>query len=1415
MKRIRLLLAAVALLCSVGVWAQTSPTNGVVVAPGDYYIYNLGSEMYVSKGSSHGTHATVDGAGCVVTISGTTDAYALHFDGIAAEKFLGDAGWTDNATSSYTWSFESETVDGYSNVYKIKDNAKDKYLYWFAGSGVDWGNEVMVDDMPSTLPNGCYILIPKATRESIASASTSNIVDVTYLLTDPDIEASVNSLKWSGSFKRQNSAHTGYSGNYLEKWVDSANALGDVSAYQTLSLPAGTYRLTMAATAERQNQSIEITGAYIYAGDQQTAVSSTNTYTVDFTTNGAPIQIGMKTVSTNANWVNFDKVRLYCLGLDYSNAIISGVDYTTMGSAPTGGHTYVLYNETGKFLYNDGVTPKISSTNASFYTLETTGDEFYIRSDAGLLYKQSNSNWNTWADGVYGDVAKWKATLSDGKYTLQNHNKAADTYFFAPNSNGEGVQCYSDKTSLTGWYFIDVTDKNYAVSLLYALQQAKASVYTPAAESDAKEALGEALNDIYLNYVLAESFTSTTYDEGEAAIQAAIDAYWSARFAAVDGREGGEDITSWITNPTPTSNGDGWTFSTTSGRTFDSGNNNAEFWNQGAASLSQTINLPAGYYRLTAVALTRTGMSAPLAVTGATSGSLNSMNISTVGSGTVNGRGGANTWFNAGYGVNELDFYVPTKQDVTISLTTDNTTNDHWMVWRSFQLTAVGSEEGNLLNLEQYLDNAALTRANAAKNDATYTHVTGTERTNLENAISALENYSGTGTTAEKVAARKALKYALVSPYNAYYQTSVKNAYDEYYYENETATRLDADASGVSVPTTAAEATTAAHAINVINYNKFVAAEYADVSGTALGAWTDNNVTQRTAQHWSGNASEPYFEMNTGYSDGTWSMSRQQSINLAAGSYVLRVAARVTGSAEAQLSVTVGSGDPIVTYSGHHGDSGLGITTSGEACYISHDTDESKVYTNGNNGRGFEWRYIPFSLNSDGDVTLKFYAENTSGNLYQYVSFCDLGIWTDPKVAARTELLTAINNATAALRPANEGTGIFQYPVGAGATLTTAITTAQSVYDNDDAVLSEINTATTAMTTAQTTYEGSLNAPTTGKRYRLILQDKGALTFQTASTEGNYGLPFMTAGDYMAQDFVLTKVSGNMYFMSFQGFDGNVHYICTRAAYGEGGTGTAGIRTTTTMGDLLPIIIEPTNTAGVFNMLNTANDKAKLGSNGGDFYTDNAYTSWTIEEASQAEVTVSCKAGKFGTIIFPFTPNVTEGFDDIKFYQFASSDNDGVRVNEVEKTSLVANMPYLVKNTGSENFSKTLTGWGIAAEDSYNSSEDDVHLTGVYTDANVPENSYVLQDQGQGQKFYKVTGTFPATPYRVFLVDNSGNEARFFNLFIEGEGVTNGIDRLTGITEQITGVIYDLQGRKVQKPGRGMYIINGKKVVIK
>ena len=83
--------------------------------------------------------------------------------------------------------------------------------------------------------------------------------------------------------------------------------------------------------------------------------------------------------------------------------------------------------------------------------------------------------------------------------------------------------------------------------------------------------------------------------------------------------------------------------------------------------------------------------------------------------------------------------------------------------------------------------------------------------------------------------------------------------------------------------------------------------------------------------------------------------------------------------------------------------------------------------------------------------------------------------------------------------------------------------------------------------------------------------------------------------------------------------------------------------------------------------------------------------------------------------------------------------------------------------------------------------------------------------------FYKVNSTLTTIPgNKAFLVlTNAEAQAKGFVLEFE-DGSTTGIETIeTSKNSTEDGVYYDLQGRRVENPTRGVYIVNGKKVVIK
>lgn len=87
---------------------------------------------------------------------------------------------------------------------------------------------------------------------------------------------------------------------------------------------------------------------------------------------------------------------------------------------------------------------------------------------------------------------------------------------------------------------------------------------------------------------------------------------------------------------------------------------------------------------------------------------------------------------------------------------------------------------------------------------------------------------------------------------------------------------------------------------------------------------------------------------------------------------------------------------------------------------------------------------------------------------------------------------------------------------------------------------------------------------------------------------------------------------------------------------------------------------------------------------------------------------------------------------------------------------------------------------------------------------------YALANKTNGVAFYPFAGsTYKAGKAYLNIADLNASEVRLFNIFDEGE--ETGIESIE--TENAKAEIYDLAGRRVQKAQKGLYIVNGKKVI--
>lgn len=146
-------------------------------------------------------------------------------------------------------------------------------------------------------------------------------------------------------------------------------------------------------------------------------------------------------------------------------------------------------------------------------------------------------------------------------------------------------------------------------------------------------------------------------------------------------------------------------------------------------------------------------------------------------------------------------------------------------------------------------------------------------------------------------------------------------------------------------------------------------------------------------------------------------------------------------------------------------------------------------------------------------------------------------------------------------------------------------------------------------------------------------------------------------------------------------------------------------------------------------------------------------------------------------------------------------------------TSLSANTPYLLYPTENKT-SMTFSGITIKSGGASFSSPDPSNYTfrGIYSPTSITGNYFIASDN----KIKRSTGG-RLKAFRAYI-ESSETEAHELSFDFEDAGIATGISdatRLNDNGQMINDNYYDLSGRRVENPTRGLYIVNGKKVNIK
>lgn len=186
------------------------------------------------------------------------------------------------------------------------------------------------------------------------------------------------------------------------------------------------------------------------------------------------------------------------------------------------------------------------------------------------------------------------------------------------------------------------------------------------------------------------------------------------------------------------------------------------------------------------------------------------------------------------------------------------------------------------------------------------------------------------------------------------------------------------------------------------------------------------------------------------------------------------------------------------------------------------------------------------------------------------------------------------------------------------------------------------------------------------------------------------------------------------------------------------------------------------------------------------------------------------------TIVLPFQTTKEElGAETILEYTGTTTNSDNIVLNFKEVETLSPNVPYAILMTAEAALpvfeNKTL----IAPTDlTVTDANGNYNFVGTYTcwtkdvDSPIVNGDYVAG----AEEFKKAKGGNGLKAYRAYLKNTSGESTNIaFNF--NGD-IIDGIEAVE-IFNRMSGDIYNINGQKVSHTQKGVYIINGKKVVVK
>ena len=418
------------------------------------------------------------------------------------------------------------------------------------------------------------------------------------------------------------------------------------------------------------------------------------------------------------------------------------------------------------------------------------------------------------------------------------------------------------------------------------------------------------------------------------------------------------------------------------------------------------------------------------------------------------------------------------------------------------------------------------------------------------------------------------------------------------------------------------------------------------------------------------------------------------------------------------------------------------------------------------------------------------YSDPDDGNQFVIIEAGDF----DPtdaleKFTDRTPYFEALNAAITAAGNVTFGTTLHTYVKSDD--FDNALATAQTTYADEDATIEELTAATQALTTAIDACE--LNMP----------------------TAGFYRIKGKTSGKYLAG----TKTDVNSKFNMSDAVDATTIFYFNGTKLISYSTGmengmTGNVWAWNYDGEGATVVFQDGLTNGGYAIQSGGNgnfyDAGTTADRGRDVTinasTNTRYTSWYLEEVTELPITLHSVDGTkyFATFSAP-VPVEINGATLCSVE--VSESGKAINYTATTDTQLAAETGVLLTGTSASATATIITETVETV---------DYGLTGYSAAFAVSDNTKLFLGKGSqsGKVGFYALGSASTNGFKAYFVNSTGEAKEGFDL-VDGNEVT-GVESLTpNPSPNGKGSMYNLQGQRVVKAQKGVFIQNGKKVVVK